>query len=163
MQARLRSPYVSSRRRESTKLCCDFAVYITAIIIMLITILLMTEDRCNTSFANKCLHILFTIGDENVCKTNSVFYFTGSVFYYACCVLNYRSEITMIELVFVRNVLGCREHLLPSSEYALTREHFGALNTSHVSSPLLAAGRLDRRLLCDSSERPRQSGLHESA
>ena len=40
---------------ESTKLCCDFAVYITAIIMMLITILLMIEDRCNTSFAKQML------------------------------------------------------------------------------------------------------------
>ena len=55
MQARLRSPYVSSRRRESTKLYCDFALYITAIFMMLITILLMIEDRCNTSFAKKML------------------------------------------------------------------------------------------------------------
>ena len=46
---------MSSRRRESTKLCCDFAVYITAIIMMLITILLMIEDRGNTSFAKKML------------------------------------------------------------------------------------------------------------
>ena len=67
MQARLRNPYVSSRRRESTKLCCEFAVYITAIIMMLITILLkMIEVRCNTSFAtNACyVHIQFIIGDE---------------------------------------------------------------------------------------------------
>ena len=62
---------MSSRRRESTKLCCDFAVYITAIIMMLITILLMIEDRCNTSFAKKA----FYVGDENGYKTNSVFYF----------------------------------------------------------------------------------------
>ena len=55
MQAKLRSPYVSSRRWESTKLCCDFAVPKTAIIMMLITILLMIEDRCNTSFAKKML------------------------------------------------------------------------------------------------------------
>ena len=57
MQARLRSPYVSSRRRESTKLCCDFAVHITAIIMMLITILLMIEDRCNTSFAKTACYV----------------------------------------------------------------------------------------------------------
>ena len=37
-----------------------FAVYIDAIIMMLITILLMIEDRCNTSFAkNACyVHII---------------------------------------------------------------------------------------------------------
>ena len=75
VQARLRNPYVSSRRRESTKLCCDFAVYITAIIMMLITILLMIEDRCNTSFATTACYVQFIIGDENGCKTNSVFYF----------------------------------------------------------------------------------------
>ena len=57
MQARLRSPYVSSRRRESTKLCCDFAVYITAIIMMLVTMLLMIEDRCNTSFAKNACYV----------------------------------------------------------------------------------------------------------
>ena len=50
---------MTSRGRESTKLCGDFAVYITSIIMMLITILLMIEDRCNTSFAiNACyVHI----------------------------------------------------------------------------------------------------------
>ena len=77
MQARLRSPYVSSRRRESTKLCGGFDIYITSIIMMLIMILLMIEDRCNPSFAKKkaCyVHIYFIIGDENGCKTNSVFY-----------------------------------------------------------------------------------------
>ena len=44
---------------------------------MLITIMLVIEDRCNTSFAqNTCyVHISFIIGDENVCKTKSVFYF----------------------------------------------------------------------------------------
>ena len=41
---------------------------------MLITILLMIEDRCNTSFAKTAcyVHISFIIGDENGCKTNSV-------------------------------------------------------------------------------------------
>ena len=35
------------------------------------------EDRCKTSFAkNACyVHIEFSIGDENGCKTNSVFDF----------------------------------------------------------------------------------------
>ena len=44
---------------------------------MLITILLMIEDRCNIIFAKKAcyVHIKFIIGDENACKTNSVFYF----------------------------------------------------------------------------------------
>ena len=46
---------MTSRGRESTKLCGDFAVYITSIIMMLITILLMIEDRCNSSFAKKML------------------------------------------------------------------------------------------------------------
>ena len=69
MQARLRSPYVSSRRRESTKLCCDFALYITAIIMMLIRILLMMEERCNTSLAkNSCyVHIYPVICLKSVC------------------------------------------------------------------------------------------------
>ena len=50
---------------------------------MLITILLMIEDRCNTSFAqNTCyVHISFIIGDENGCKTKSVFYFKCSTFF----------------------------------------------------------------------------------
>ena len=41
------------------------------------------ENRCNTSFAKKnaCyVHITFIIGDENGCKTNSVFYFNVMVF-----------------------------------------------------------------------------------
>ena len=46
---------MTSCGRESTKLYGDFAVYITFIIMMLITILLMIEDRCNTSFAKKML------------------------------------------------------------------------------------------------------------
>ena len=56
-------------------------VYITAIIMMLITILLMIEDRCNTSFAtNDCyVHISFILGDENGCKTNSAFYFNATI------------------------------------------------------------------------------------
>ena len=37
--------------------CGDFAVYITSIIMMLITILLMIEDRCNTSFANNACYV----------------------------------------------------------------------------------------------------------
>ena len=57
MQARLRTPYVSSRDRESTKLCYDFAMYITAITMMLITILFMIEDRCNTSFAKNACYV----------------------------------------------------------------------------------------------------------
>ena len=41
-------------------MCYDFAVYIPAIIMMLITIFLMIEDRCNIGFAkNACyVHIL---------------------------------------------------------------------------------------------------------
>ena len=71
MQARLRNPYVLSRGRESTKLCYDFAMYITSIIMMLITIVLMI-DR-GPMHKNACyVHI---IGDEIGCKTNSVFYF----------------------------------------------------------------------------------------
>ena len=68
---------MSSRGRESTKLCDDSAVYITSIIMMIITILLMIEDRFNTSFAQNTyyVHISFIIGDENGCKTKSVFYF----------------------------------------------------------------------------------------
>ena len=70
---------MTSRGRELTKLCGDFAVNITSIIMVLITILLMIDDRCNTSFAQKMLAMyiyhLFSIGDENGCKTNSVFYF----------------------------------------------------------------------------------------
>ncbi len=51
--------------------------YITSIIMMLTTILLMIEDRCNISFANNAcyVHISFLICDENACKTNSVIYF----------------------------------------------------------------------------------------
>ena len=79
MEARVQIMSMTSRGRESTKLCGDFAVYITSIIMMLITILLMIEDRCNTSFAqNYCyvgLHISFIrpigLGDENGCNTNS--------------------------------------------------------------------------------------------
>ena len=69
---------MTSRGQELAKLCGDFAVNITSIIMVLITILLMIEDRCNTSFAQKntCyVYHLFSIGDENGCKTNSVFYF----------------------------------------------------------------------------------------
>ena len=68
---------MSSRGRESTKLCGKVAVYITSIIIMLITILLTTEDRRNISCANNAcyVHISFLICDENACKTNSVIYF----------------------------------------------------------------------------------------
>ena len=68
---------MTSRGRESTKQCGDFAVYITLIIRMLITILIMIADRCKTSVAkNACyVHISFIIGDENGCKTNLVFYF----------------------------------------------------------------------------------------
>ena len=68
---------MSSRGRESTKLCGNFALYITSIIMMLITILLMTEDRRNISCANNAcyVHISFLICDENACKTNSVIYF----------------------------------------------------------------------------------------
>ena len=71
------NPYVSSRGRGSAKLCDNFAVSITSIIKMLITILLMIEDRCNTSFAKMlAMYIIsYIIGDVNGCKTNSVFYF----------------------------------------------------------------------------------------
>ena len=44
---------------------------------MLITILLMIEDRRNISCANNAcyVHISFLICDENACKTNSIIYF----------------------------------------------------------------------------------------
>ena len=41
---------------------------------MLITVLLMIEDRCSISFAKK-LFVMYIICDENGWKTNSVFYF----------------------------------------------------------------------------------------
>ena len=68
---------MTPRGRESTKLCGNFALYITSIIMMLITILLMIEDRCNIGFANNAcyVHRSFLICDENACKTNSVIYF----------------------------------------------------------------------------------------
>ena len=62
MQARLRSPYVSSRRRESTKLCWDFAVYITAIIMMSITILF----RKGHSVPKEDIRSSFVIVQSNV-------------------------------------------------------------------------------------------------
>ena len=75
---------MTSRGQESTKLCGDVAVYITSIIMMLITILLMIEDRCNTSFAKNAwyVHMSFIIWDENGCKTNSVFYFKTIILYF---------------------------------------------------------------------------------
>ncbi len=68
---------MTSRGRESTKLCGNFAFYITSIIVMLITILLMVEDRCSINFAkNACyVHISFIICDENGYKTNLFLYF----------------------------------------------------------------------------------------
>ena len=68
---------MSSRGRESTKLCGNFALYITSIIMMLITILLMIEDRRNISCANNTcyVHISFLKCNGNACKTNSVIYF----------------------------------------------------------------------------------------
>ena len=45
---------MTSRGRESTKLFCDFAVYITAIIMMLITIVLMIEDVTLVLPENAC-------------------------------------------------------------------------------------------------------------
>ena len=56
------------------RLCCDFAVYITAIIMVLITMLLMIEDRCNTSFAKKCL--LCTLAMEMGAKQTWAFSLT---------------------------------------------------------------------------------------
>ena len=58
-------------------MCGNFALYITSIIMMSITILLMIEDRRNISCANNAcyVHISFLICDENACKTNSVIYF----------------------------------------------------------------------------------------
>ena len=54
------------RGRESTNVCGIFALYITSIIMMLITILLMVEDRCSISFAKKMLamyiyHLLYVM------------------------------------------------------------------------------------------------------
>ena len=68
---------MTSRGRESTKLGGDFALYITSIIMMLVTILLMIDGRCSISFANNAcyVHLSFIICDENGCKTNSVLYF----------------------------------------------------------------------------------------
>ena len=42
---------MTSRGRESTKLFGQFVLYIASITIMLITILLMIEDRCSISLA----------------------------------------------------------------------------------------------------------------
>ena len=52
-QARLLA--MTSRGRESTNLGGDFALTITSKIMMLITILLMIEDRCSTIVLQKCL------------------------------------------------------------------------------------------------------------
>ena len=45
------------------------------IIMMLITNLLMIEDRCSLSFAKNAYYVSFIICDENGCKTNWVLYF----------------------------------------------------------------------------------------
>ena len=55
-------------------------MYITSIIMILITILLMIEADVTSFAKNAChvhiyIYIYFIIGDENGCKTNSVFYF----------------------------------------------------------------------------------------
>ena len=62
-------------------MCGNFALYITSIIMMSITILLMIEDRRNISCANNAcyVHISFLICDENACKTNSVIYFKSQI------------------------------------------------------------------------------------
>ena len=72
---------MASRGWKSTKLCGNLIVYITSIIVMLITILLMIEDQySNTNFAHKnacyvSIISLIIIVVENGCKTNSFFYF----------------------------------------------------------------------------------------
>ena len=52
---------------------------------MLITMLLMIEDRRNISCANNAcyVHISFLVCDENACKTNSVIYFKDIRFIYS--------------------------------------------------------------------------------
>ena len=62
-------------------MCGNFALYITSIIMMLITILLMIEDQRDISCANNAcyVHISFLICDENACKTNSVIYFKAGL------------------------------------------------------------------------------------
>ena len=53
---------MSSRRRESTKLCGGFAMYITSIIMILITILLMIEVDVTSFAKNACyVHIYIYI------------------------------------------------------------------------------------------------------
>ena len=89
---------MTPRGRESTKLCGNFALPITSIIMMLITILLMIEDRCNISFANNACYvhaISFLICDENACKTNSVIYFKRSLSRHALA-RTYQTEISRL-------------------------------------------------------------------
>ena len=52
-------------------------MYVTSIIMMLIAIVLMVEDRCSISSAKDACyeHNHFIICDENGCKTNSFLYF----------------------------------------------------------------------------------------
>ena len=52
-EARLLIHALTSHSRESTKLDGDFALYKPSIIMMLVTNLLMIEDRCSISFAQK--------------------------------------------------------------------------------------------------------------
>ena len=64
--------------RNQRSCAAYFAVYITAIIMMLITILLMIEDRCNTSFATtKMLAIVIVIGGFSICFIG--YTYTGSI------------------------------------------------------------------------------------
>ena len=51
---------MTSHGRKSTKLGGDFALSVTSIIMMLLMILLMIEDRCGISFAKK-MHTIYII------------------------------------------------------------------------------------------------------
>ena len=56
----------------------DFALHITSVIMMLVTILLMIDDRCSIGFAKKML-TMYIIYYNYVVKTGAKHNYTGSL------------------------------------------------------------------------------------